>query len=203
MWHITEAVVVEGRYDVIRLRSLLDTLIVETGGFRIFKDKEQLGLLRMLAESRGLVVLTDSDSAGFLIRDYLSAAIPKQQLKHAYIPACPGKERRKTDPGKEGLLGVEGMDETVLLTALKRAGVTVSEEKAEPFKPPFMSAARLYEDGLSGKKDSREKREALCRQLSLPPRLSSARLIEVLNSAFTEEMYTAALQSTENIRDRR
>ncbi len=193
MWHITEAVVVEGRYDVIRLRSLLDTLIVQTNGFRIFKDREQLAMLRMLAQSRGLVVLTDSDSAGFLIRDHISAAIPREQLKHAYIPARPGREKRKTAPGREGLLGVEGMDGETLLTALTRAGVTISGEKPPPVSPPFMSMSRLYADGFSGQKDSKRKREMLCGRLSLPPRLSSARLIEVLNAAFTEEAYMAAL----------
>lgn len=186
---IREAIVVEGRYDTARLTRLVDTVIVQTNGFRIFNDKEQIALLRRLAETRGLVVLTDSDAAGFVIRDHISSLIPKHQLHHAYIPPCKGKEKRKRIPSKEGLLGVEGMEDDALLQALKTAGVT---EEATP-RVPYMTHARLFEDGLSGSKDSKQKRQQLCHALALPHYLSATRLIDVLNTAFSEEEYTAAL----------
>lgn len=188
MLQIREAIVVEGRYDTVRLSQLVDTVIVQTNGFRIFKDTEQIAMLRRLAQTRGLIVLTDSDAAGFVIRDHISALIPKTQLKHAYIPPCEGKEKRKRVPSKEGLLGVEGMEDDALLQALKTAGAT---EKDVPV--PFMTPLRLYEDGLSGGAHSKEKRQCLCAVLSLPSYLSTSRLIDVLNAAFTEEEYQTAL----------
>ncbi len=186
---IREAIVVEGRYDVIRLSQLVDTVIVQTNGFRIFHDDEQIALLRRLAETRGLVVLTDSDGAGFVIRDHISSFIPKEQLKHAYIPPCEGKEKRKRAPSKEGLLGVEGVSDDAILHALKTAGVTEETDTREP----YMTPVRLFEDGLMGGKDSKKKRERLCDALRLPRYLSTARLCEVLNTAFTEEEYRQAL----------
>ncbi|MBQ9414901.1 MAG: DUF4093 domain-containing protein [Clostridia bacterium] len=195
MWRIREAVVVEGRYDVIRLRSFLDTIIVETDGFQIFKDKDQLALLRTLAATRGLVVLTDSDGAGFVIRDHLASCIPPEQIKHACIPAVLGKEKRKAAPSSEGLLGVEGLDTKTLQQALLRAGVTM--EDGEKPTHLYMTTARFYADGFSGRPDSRAKREKLCRALGLPPRLSTARLIAVLNAAFSEEEYEAAVRCGE------
>lgn len=189
---IKEAVVVEGRYDTIRLKSIVDTVIVQTNGFRIFKDKAQLSLLRRLATERGLVVLTDSDAAGFMIRDHIDAAVPKDCVKHAYIPPVVGKESRKSAPSKEGLLGVEGLDGDVLLDALYRAGVTVEGETAD-VKPPYLTTARLFDDGLTGRADSKRKRQKLCELLSLPTYLSTARLMTVLNAAYTEEEYAMAL----------
>lgn len=147
-------------------------------------------MLRRLASERGLVVLTDSDAAGFLIRDRLAAAIPKEQLIHAYIPPVEGKEARKSAPSKEGLLGVEGMRDDALLAALRNAGVL--GETGET-RAPFLDAVRLYEDGLTGGKDSKKKREALCRLLELPTYLSTMRLCEVLCAAYTEEEYREAL----------
>ncbi len=189
--HIREAIVVEGRYDTVRLSSLVDTVIVQTNGFRIFNDREQIALLRRLAQTRGLVVLTDSDAAGFVIRDHISSLIPKEQLRHAYIPPCHGKEKRKRTASKEGLLGVEGMEDAALLQALKTAGVC---EESAPFVP-YMTSLRLFEDGLSGGKDSKQKRERLCEQLQLPRYLSTSRLCEVLNAAFSEAEYRAALET--------
>lgn len=190
MMTVREAIVVEGRYDVIRLSGLVDAVIVQTNGFRIFKDREQTAMLRRLAQTRGLVVLTDSDGAGFLIRDHISAIIPKEQVKHAYIPACEGKEKRKRTASKEGLLGVEGVTDEAILLALKTAGVT---EDGAP-RVAYMTPARLFEDGLTGGKDSKAKREQLCAALSLPKYLSTSRLCEVLNIAFSEEEYKAALE---------
>ena len=158
MIRIREAIVVEGRYDRARLQAVVEALIVETEGFGIFRDREKLTLLGRLAETQGLIVLTDSDAAGFMIRDRLAGAIPPPQIKHAYIPEIRGKERRKSAPSKEGLLGVEGMDEQILLTALRRAGATI-EGEAWSAVPPFLTKARLFEDGLSGSAGSQARRE--------------------------------------------
>lgn len=190
MWRIREAIVVEGRYDAIRLSSLVDAVIVQTNGFRIFKDREQCALLRRLAAAQGLVVLTDADAAGFLIRDHISAVVPKEQVRHAFIPPVKGKETRKAQASKEGLLGVEGMRDDALLKALKTAGVLDGEEHAT-----YMTTVRLYEDGLSGHPDSKARRQALCAALELPSYLSTARLIDVLNAAFSEDEYKAALDN--------
>ncbi len=190
MVEIKQAIVVEGRYDTIRLRSLVEAVIVQTNGFRLFKDREAMQMLRRLAAERGLVVLTDSDAAGFQIRDHIASCIPPSQVIHAYIPPVAGKEARKTAPSKEGLLGVEGMRDEALLAALSTAGVLGEpREDAEP----FLDKARLYEDGLTGGADSKRKREALCRILDLPTYLSSSRLCEVVSAAYTEEEYRRAL----------
>lgn len=194
MYRIQEALVVEGKYDTIRLRSAVDAVIVETDGFGLFRHTEKLRLIRRLAAQRGVIVLTDSDGAGFVIRDYLSSALPPAQIKHAYIPEVAGKERRKTAASKEGLLGVEGMETTVLLTALRRAGATFLEEA--PGSPPdrFLSKGDLYRDGLSGAPDSAARREWLLRRLELPPKLSANRMLEVFNAILTPEQYRALLE---------
>lgn len=193
MVEVTQAIVVEGRYDTIRLRSLVNAVIVQTNGFRIFKDREAMHMLRRLAAERGLVVLTDSDAAGFLIRDHIASAIPKEQVIHAYIPPVAGKESRKASPSKEGLLGVEGMRDEALLAALRGAGV-LGERTVQPTR--FLTPTRLFEDGLAGQTDSKKKREALCRVLDLPTHLSSSRLCEVVNAAYTEEEYKDALEKS-------
>ncbi|MBQ3093925.1 MAG: DUF4093 domain-containing protein [Clostridia bacterium] len=191
MIHIREAIVVEGRYDTVRLKPLVDAVIVQTNGFRIFKDKQQTAMLRKLAAERGLIVLTDSDAAGFLIRDHIAAIVPPEQIKHAYIPPRAGKESRKATASKEGLLGVEGMDDDALLKALQTAGAT----SAAVLPAAYMTPARLYEDGLTGQANSKEKRRRLCEALDLPTYLSNARLMAVLNAAFSEEEYKAALDT--------
>lgn len=191
MIHIREAIVVEGRYDTVRLKSLVDAVIVQTNGFRIFKDKQQTAMLRKLAAERGLIVLTDSDAAGFLIRDHIAAIVPPEQIKHAYIPPRAGKESRKATASKEGLLGVEGMDDDALLKALQTAGAT----SADASPAAYMTPVRLYEDGLTGRANSKDKRRRLCETLDLPTYLSNARLIAVLNAAFSEEEYKAALDT--------
>lgn len=192
MIHIREVIVVEGRYDAARLRSVTDALIVETDGFRIFHDPERLALLRRLAKTRGLLILTDSDSAGFVIRDHLSGAIPAAQIRHAYIPPVTGKERRKAAPSREGLLGVEGMDTATLERVLTESGATLGD-KAAPAEPVPMTKADLYADGLSGRPDSAARRRALLRALGLPESLSSARLLAVINTAIGRENYEKAL----------
>lgn len=185
---IREAVAVEGKYDAARLRTVVDTVVVETGGFRLFRDREKMALLRSLAQARGLIVLTDSDAAGFVIRDRLSGALPKTQLKHAYIPEIPGKEKRKRTASAEGLLGVEGVDGDCIVEVLLRAGATFVDGTV-PLPTPFLTKARLYEDGLVGGEHSATYRAALLQELQLPRYLSVNRMIEVLNAVLTEENY--------------
>ena len=193
---IKEAVVVEGRYDAARLRQVVETTVVQTDGFGIFRSKDTLILLRKLAATNGLIVLTDSDSAGFVIRDRISSALPKEKVKHAYIPEIQGKERRKATPSKEGLLGVEGQENDVILNALLRAGATVEGEEFTP-KPPFLTKARAYQDGLSGTQNSAVRRGRLLQLLQLPQKLSTNRLLEVCNALLTEEEYEKLLEQIE------
>ena len=193
MLRIQEAIVVEGRYDKNTLAQIVDTVIVETHGFGIFKDREQLALLRRLAEKRGLIILTDPDGAGFVIRGHLKGALPPERVKHAYVPGLQGKERRKRQGGKEGVLGVEGMRPEVLEAALRRAGATFLDEDA-----PLSSARRpitkadLFALGLSGGAGAAERRQALLCALELPKHLSPNALLEVLNALYTYEEFCAA-----------
>ena len=184
MIRIREAIIVEGRYDKNTLAQIVDAPILETSGFGIFHDRQRLALLRRLAETRGIIVLTDSDGAGFVIRNYLRGAIDPSQVKHAYIPDIAGKERRKRTASKEGKLGVEGMRPDVLLEALRRAGATIGEEST--VKGKSITKADLYDLGLIGP-DSVEKRKALCKRLELPEHLSANALVEVLNLLMSRE----------------
>ena len=189
MLRIREAIVVEGRYDKNTLSQLVDTVIVETSGFGIFKDKERQALLRRLAEKRGLIILTDPDGAGFVIRNHLRGSIPPSQVKHAYVPDIYGKERRKRQGGKEGKLGVEGMRPQVLEAALRRAGATFLDGAGEGERPGEspLTKADLFALGLSGGPGSAEKRRALLRALELPEHLSPNAMLEVLNALFTRQ----------------
>ncbi len=187
MLHIKETIVVEGRYDKNALSQVVDTLILETGGFQLFKDPEKLALLRRAAQRRGLIVLTDSDGAGFVIRNRLRGAIPAEQLKHAYIPDVWGKERRKRKPGKEGKLGVEGMPPQVLEQALRRGGATVLEEETAFRSGPPLTKGDLFAAGLSGGPGSGEKRKALLKRLELPEHMSANALLAVLNGCYSRE----------------
>lgn len=196
MLKIKEAIVVEGRYDKNALSQLVDTVILETSGFGVFKDGERLALLRRLAAARGLIVLTDSDGAGFVIRSYLKGAIPPEQVKHAYIPDVYGKERRKRIPGKEGKLGVEGMRPQVLENALRRAGATIldGEEKTAGERRPI-TKGDLYAAGLSGAPAAAARRSALLKALDLPGHMSANALLAVLNALYTpEELQEAVLK---------
>lgn len=198
MLKIKEAVVVEGRYDKNTLSQLVDTVIIETKGFGIFRDSERLALLRRLARERGLVVLTDSDGAGFVIRNFLKGAIPPQQVKQAYIPDLFGKERRKRRPGKEGKLGVEGMRPQVLEEALRRAGVTFQDQTAEAqasCRP--ITKADLFAAGLSGGPDSARRRQILLRRLDLPEHMTANAMLEALNVFCTYEDFQRALADVE------
>ena len=182
MVKIKEAIVVEGRYDKNTLSQIVDAPILETAGFGIFKDKKQMDLLRRVAQKRGLIVFTDSDGAGFVIRNHIKSAIPAQYLKHAYIPDIYGKERRKAAPGKEGKLGVEGMTKEVLLDALRRCGATVEGESAVTSER--ITKQDLMELGLSGGKDASAKRLALLKKLELPEHLSANAMLQALNMLY-------------------
>lgn len=185
---IREAIVVEGRYDKNTLSQVVDALILETSGFGIFKDEERLALFRRLAAERGLVVLTDSDGAGFVIRNYLKGAVEPSQVKQAYIPDRPGKEKRKRKPGKEGKLGVEGMSPRALLEALRRSGATfLTEETPGGGKGRPITKADLYLAGLSGTPDAAENRERLLKRLDLPAHMNANALLEVLNVLYDRE----------------
>lgn len=186
MVKIREAIVVEGRYDKNTLSQIVDAPILQTDGFSIMKDKEQLALLRQVAVKRGLIVFTDSDGAGFVIRNYLKGAISAQFLKHAYIPDILGKERRKKTPGKEGKLGVEGMTPETIVSCLERAGATFEGESTATLKPQI-TKADLVQLGLSGGKNSSQKRLALLKKLELPERMSANAMLQALNLLYTKE----------------
>lgn len=191
MIRVQEVIVVEGRYDKNTLSQIFDAVIVETRGFGIFNDREKLELLRRLADARGLVVLTDSDGAGFVIRRYLKGAIDPAKVKHAYIPDVSGKEKRKSSPSAEGKLGVEGMRPDVLVEALRRAGATLDGEVSEP--QARISKADLYAAGLSGTPGSEERRKALLRRLNLPEKLSANALLDVLEVLMGREAFLAEM----------
>ena len=180
MVKIREAIVVEGRYDKNTLSQIVDAPILETSGFGIMKDKSQLNLLRKVAATRGLIVFTDSDGAGFVIRNFLKGAIPAENLKHAYIPDIYGKERRKSAPGKEGKLGVEGMTPEVIIEALRKAGATIEGENTT-HTIGNITKQDLMDLGLSSGKDSSEKRKKLLKRLQLPEHMSSNAMLQALN----------------------
>ncbi len=193
---IREAIVVEGRYDKNTLSQVADALILETEGFGIFKDRERMALLRRAAERRGLIVLTDSDGAGFLIRGRIKSAIPGRYLKHAYIPDIYGKERRKRRGGKEGKLGVEGMSPQVLEEVLRRAGATfLEEDPPETEKTPPLTKADLAAAGLSGGPGSAARRQELLKRLDLPEHMSANALLAVLNGCYAREEARALLKN--------
>ena len=193
---IAEVIVVEGRYDKNTLLQTVDATVVETGGFGIFSQKDKLALLRRLAEERGLILLTDSDGAGFVIRGFLRGALPRDRVKHAYIPDIAGKERRKRAPSRAGTLGVEGMTSQVLLEALRRCGATFLEEDAlgEREKKPPITKADFFAAGLSGGEGSVQRRQALLRQLGLPAGLTANGLLEVLNLLMDRETFFSLVQ---------
>ena len=186
MVKIREAIVVEGRYDKNTLSQIVDATILETAGFGIFKDKAQMKLLRRAAEKRGLIVFTDADGAGFVIRNHIKSAIPGKYLKHAYTPDIFGKERRKSAPGKEGKLGVEGMGPEVILEALRKAGATFEGESAAD-APQGITKADLVEMGLSGGAGSDARRKALLKKLELPERMSANAMLQALNLLYTRQ----------------
>ena len=188
MRKVREVIVVEGRYDKNAPKQVVEATVVETRGFGVFNDKERLALLRRMAAERGLILLTDSDGAGFVIRNFLKGSIPKNQLKQAYIPDIYGKERRKTAPGREGKLGVEGMPPQVLLEALERAGATFEDGEAAE-KRQTVTKADFYELGLTGGPGSAAKRAALLKRLGLPERMTANALLEAVNLLYSREEF--------------
>ena len=195
MVKIKEAIVVEGRYDKNTLSQILDAPILETSGFGIFKDKQRLSLLRRIAETRGLIVFTDSDGAGFVIRNHIKSAIPGKYLKHAYIPDIYGKEKRKAAPGREGKLGVEGMTKEVILESLRRAGATIEGEKSVPVRQ--ITKQDLMELGLSGTPEASANRLKLLKHLNLPEHMSPNAMLQALNLLYDLEELTTFVESME------
>lgn len=195
MVKIKEAILVEGKYDKNTLSQIIDAPILETSGFGIFKDKQQMALLRKVAQKRGLIVFTDPDGAGFVIRNHIKSAIPAQYLKHAYIPDIYGKERRKAAPGKEGKLGVEGMKPEVIIEALRKAGATM-EGVAEK-NVGGITKQDLMTLGFSGGADASVKRIALMKILGLPERMSANALLQAVNLLFTPEEFIAVAENME------
>lgn len=190
MIKLKEAVIVEGKYDKIKLSSLVDGLIITTDGFGIFKDREKRDLIKTLAKKRGIIILTDSDSAGFLIRSHIKGFVSEGEIKNVFIPDVFGKEKRKSAPSKEGKLGVEGMDRELLESALKKAGIV--EEKTNPNAKKVLKSD-LFEDGISGGADSKAKRTRLLKELGLPERMSANALLETVNALYSFEEYKAAV----------
>lgn len=193
MISVREVIVCEGRYDKDTLSQVFDAVIIETGGFGVFNDREKLELLRRLAEARGLVILTDSDAAGFQIRGYLKGAIDPALVKHAYIPDVSGREKRKKTASRAGTLGVEGMKPEVLADALRRAGATLDGQSATQGRGDVTSA-ELYELGLMGREGSTELRAALLSSLGLPAKLKGGALRDVLGALYTRDELEAAVR---------
>lgn len=196
MLKIKEAIVVEGRYDKNTLSQVVDGVILETSGFSVFKNEEKLELFRRLAAQRGLIILTDSDGAGFVIRNFLKGAIPAHQVKHAYVPDVYGKERRKRAPGKEGKLGVEGMRPEVLVDALLKAGATVEGEETVSAPRDELTPADLFALGLTGTPDAANRRATLLRELKLPEHMNTKALLTVLNALYTAEEVAEFVKKT-------
>ena len=199
MVKIREAILVEGRYDKNTLSQIVDAPILESSGFGIFKDKQQLGLLRRVAETRGLIVFTDSDGAGFVIRNHIKSAIDGKLLKHAYIPDIPGKERRKSSPGKEGKLGVEGMTPDVILEALRRAGATMDGKVATDLH--LITKQDMMDLGRSGGANSAAKRALLMKKLDLPEKMSSNALLQALNLLYSLDELRNIVETLEKTND--
>lgn len=197
MLKVKQTVIVEGKYDKIKLDSIIDGVIVQTNGYSIFKDKEKLALIRFYAEKTGIIILTDSDSAGFKIRNYLKGAIPDGKIINVYIPDIFGKERRKLKPSAEGKLGVEGVSKKILLEAFEKAGIT-AEEKDETQNTEKIDSLLLYELGLSGGKNSSFLRKKVLQYFGLPSLLSSSAMTDALNTMISPDELTEAVEKLKN-----
>lgn len=185
MLKIKEAVIVEGKYDKIKLSNLIDTLIIETNGFAVFKDKKKLAFIRKLADERGIIVITDSDHSGFQIRNYISSSLPKDKIKHIYIPDIYGKEKRKKEPSKEGKLGVEGIDDKILLSLFEKANI----EARSVEKRDLITSVDMFTLGLSGTPNATQNKKKLLKSLDLPEFLSTSSLISYLNSSMDKKEF--------------
>ena len=189
MIKINEVIVVEGKYDKNKLKQIFDATILETSGFGIFNDFEKRKLLMRIAEEKGLVILTDSDGAGFVIRNYIKSFIPKEYLKEVYIPDIYGKERRKKKKSKEGKIGVEGISDNTLINAFKKSGINFSEIQVNNSKKQQITKADMYRKGLSGRENSKQLREKLLKNLDLPVYLNNNGLLDILNIMFTRDEF--------------
>ena len=188
MIKLRQAVIVEGRYDKIKLKNLIDAPIIETNGFRVFNDKERQSLIRRIADKRGILVMTDSDGAGLVIRNFLNGVIDKSKIKHCYIPQLEGKEKRKERMSREGFLGVEGVPDEVIIEAVRKSGAEIIGEQAE--KSAEITKADLYSLGLTGSENSAQKRKRLLQELGMPDYLSSNAMLTALNCLYSyEELY--------------
>lgn len=186
MISLKEAVIVEGRYDKIKLSSIIDTPIIETNGFRIFNDKQKQLLIRQIASKRGILIMTDSDSAGFVIRNFLRGVVPESELRHAYIPQLSGKEKRKSEQSKEGFLGVEGVSDEVIVEAIRKSGATIIGEE-EKKRSSEITKSDLFELGLSGRENSKLLRERLLKELNMPSYLTTNAMLSALNCLYSFE----------------
>ena len=186
MLKIKEAIIVEGRYDKIKLKNLVDTTIIETNGFRVFSDKEKQTLIRKIAQTRGILVFTDSDSAGFVIRNFLRGAVDKSKIKHCYIPQITGKEKRKAHGSKEGFLGVEGVSDEVIIDAIRKSGATIIGEESQA-QSGEITKSDLYRLGLTGRENSEKLRKALLKNLGMPSYLTTNAMLSAINCLYSLE----------------
>lgn len=193
MIKLNEAVIVEGKYDKIKLSGIIDAIIIETDGFGIFKDKEKQRFIRFLAETKGIIIMTDSDSAGFKIRSFINGITDSKNIKNVYIPDVYGKEKRKTEMSKEGKLGVEGVNKDIIIEALHKAGIDCVEN--DMVKSREITKTDFFEDGVSGKAQSSELRKKLAVHLGLPERISASALLKIINSYMTYETYKEAVEA--------
>lgn len=197
MIKIDKVIIVEGRYDKIKLSSMIDGIIIEAEGFGIFKDKDKQKLIRKLAETKGIAILTDSDSAGFVIRNFITSIVPKEYITNVYIPDIYGKEKRKDSPSKEGKLGVEGISAEILKEAFKKAGISVSQSETNERKKITLND--FFDDGLTGDTQSKRKRTDLLKKLDLPERMSTKAMLDILNTFITYDEYKKLVESEEII----
>ena len=192
---IKEAVIVEGKYDKIKLQSFISSPVIETNGFRIFKDKEKQSLIRKIADTRGILIITDSDSAGFMIRNFLKGFVPDDKIKHAYIPNIKGKEKRKEEPSKEGFLGVEGIEISLISDAIEKSGATIIGQNDIKENGTEITKADFFELGLSGKENANLLRKKVLSSLSLPEYLSTNAMITAINCLFSKEEFVKFIES--------
>ncbi len=187
--YIKEAIIVEGKYDKIKLKNIIASPIIQTNGFRIFKDKEKVNMIRKAAENKGLLIMTDSDSAGFVIRNFLKGIVPKEKIKNCYIPEILGKEKRKSEFSKEGKLGVEGIDENILLDAIHRSGAVIIGENENDAIQQQIEKIDFYNLGLTGREDSAKKRTSILKALDLPTYITTNAMIETVNYIFSKKEF--------------
>lgn len=201
---LRETVIVEGRYDKIKLSELIESPIIETGGFRVFKDKEKQALIRRIAEKRGILIMTDVDSAGFVIRNFLRGIVPEDKLLHAYIPTIKGKEKRKSEASKEGVLGVEGVDREKLLEAIRNSGAHILDRRYEEqsdaasstdYLPSEITKLDFFDYGLTGSENAARYREEVLTSLGLPKYLTTNAMIAAVNCLFTKEEFENYLKT--------